>query len=131
MVCYGFPSASNGWLVFDGDGHGGSPMFPRTLFRERQWLAEEENGSEDDVSLANDTSSDDETIFFDCLQSLSPGSAAFSPQDESQVPLFPSDEEEQSSNPEIHPPEEQLGSFWDEQGRRRSWRLRKKRLVVG
>ena len=105
-------------------GGGVSPLFPRRLC------------SEDDVPevsgpLTDGTNSDDNDIFFDAKMSHSPISTNPSPLEESFGSHLPPDEGEEVVEPKSPPPEEQLGSFWDEQGRHRSWRLRNKRLVVG
>ena len=91
---------------------------------------------EDDVPevsgpLTDGTDSDDNDIFFDAKMSHSPISTNPSPLEESFGSHLPPDEGEEVVEPKSPPPEEQLGSFWDEQGRRRSWRLRNKRMVVG
>ena len=134
MVTYGFSRTENGWMVF-GDGRDGGIGHLSPLRLRRLFVDDDDSDSDDRFAsmeevpdpppnIDNDDSDDD--VFFDCRQSLTPESFVLPPLEESQVPLTTSDKEEESSDPEIPPPEEQLGSFWDEKGRRRSWRLRLK-----
>ena len=108
-----------------------SPLRLRRLFVE-----DGVSDSDDDFEsvgpppIDDDDDSDDD-VFYDSRQSLTPESFVLPPLEESQVPLTTSDKEEESSDPEILPPEDQLGSFWDEKGRRRSWRLRLKAGLGG
>ena len=137
MVTYGFSRVENGWMVFangiadDGIGRM-SPLRLRRLFVEDDVSASnDEFASVEEVpdpppTDNDDDSSDDDNFYFDCQQSLTPESLLLSPLIGLNIPLPPFDEEEESSDPDIDPPKEKLGSFWDEKGRRRSWRLRLK-----